>query len=132
MGIYLIISLALLGSVANLQAQPSMYDLPIQEHIFENGLRLLVLEKPGDHRVACKIFTDFGALVETPGDLGSAHFLEHLMFKGDGLASGTLDHRGGRRHGTGVDFGNESRPKRTAAARRVSRLPACEVDARAR
>ncbi len=82
MGIYLIISLALLGSVANLQAQPSRYDLPIQEHLFENGLRLLVLEKPGDHRVACKIFTDFGALVETPGDLGSAHFLEHLMFKG--------------------------------------------------
>ena len=58
MGIYLIISLALLGSVANLQAQPYTYDLPIQEHVFENGLRLLVLEKPGDHRVACKIFTD--------------------------------------------------------------------------
>lgn len=64
------------------QAQNDPYELPIREHIFENGLRLLVLERHGDHRVACKIFTDFGALVETPGDLGSAHFLEHLMFKG--------------------------------------------------
>lgn len=63
-------------------AQNDPYDLPIREHTYENGLRLLVLERPGDHRVACKIFTDFGALVETPGDLGSAHFLEHLMFKG--------------------------------------------------
>ena len=59
-------------------AQGDPYDLPIQEHLYENGLRLLVIERPDDHRVACKIFTDFGGLVETPGDLGSAHFLEHL------------------------------------------------------
>jgi len=58
------------------------YDLGIQEHIFENGLRLLVVARPDDPRVACKIFTDFGAIVELPGELGSAHFLEHLMFKG--------------------------------------------------
>jgi predicted Zn-dependent peptidase len=32
--------------------------------------------------VACKIFTDFGAIVEEPGELGAAHYLEHLMFKG--------------------------------------------------
>lgn len=63
-------------------AQNDPYDLPIREHVYDNGLRLLVVERPNDHRVACKIFTDFGALVETPGDLGSAHFLEHLMFKG--------------------------------------------------
>lgn len=60
----------------------SSYDLPIEEHVFDNGLRLLVLERPDDHRVSAKIFTDFGAMVEEPGELGSAHFLEHLMFKG--------------------------------------------------
>ncbi len=58
------------------------FALPIREHVFDNGLRLLVLERAGDHRVAAKIFTDFGALVEEPGELGAAHFLEHLMFKG--------------------------------------------------
>lgn len=57
-------------------------ELPIREHVLDNGLTLLVLERPDDHRVAAKIFTDFGALVEVPGLLGAAHFLEHLMFKG--------------------------------------------------
>lgn len=60
----------------------SNYDLPIREHVFENGLRLLVLERPGDPRVACKIVTDMGAIHEVPGLLGAAHFQEHIMFKG--------------------------------------------------
>lgn len=58
------------------------YELPIEEHVFDNGLRLLVLERPGDFRVEAKIFTDMGAIHETPGLLGAAHFQEHLMFKG--------------------------------------------------
>lgn len=60
----------------------STYDLPIREHLFENGLRLLVLERPDDPRVEAKIFTDMGAIHETPGLLGAAHFQEHIMFKG--------------------------------------------------
>lgn len=63
-------------------AQNDAYNLPIKEHVFENGLRLLVIERPGNNRVVSKIFTDMGALNETPGQYGSAHFLEHLMFKG--------------------------------------------------
>ena len=63
-------------------AQDGRYALPIKEHLLDNGLRLLVLERPGDSRVVCKIFTDMGALNETPGQYGAAHFLEHLMFKG--------------------------------------------------
>ena len=60
----------------------SNYSLPIQEHVFDNDLTLLVIERPGDSRVVSKIFTDMGALNETPGQYGAAHFLEHLMFKG--------------------------------------------------
>lgn len=60
----------------------SDYDLPIEEHVFDNGLRLLVLERDDDPRVACKIFTDMGAIHEVPGLLGAAHFQEHIMFKG--------------------------------------------------
>ena len=62
--------------------QPSPFELPIQEHVYSSGLRLLVLERPGDLRVAAKIFTDMGAFNEVPGELGAAHYLEHLMFKG--------------------------------------------------
>jgi predicted Zn-dependent peptidase len=65
-----------------LHAQRAGFELPIREHLFANGLRLLVWERPGDQRVACKIFTDMGGLLETPGDVGAAHFLEHLLFKG--------------------------------------------------
>ena len=63
-------------------SQAHRFEIPVREHVFDNGLRLLVLERPGDERVACKIFTDFGGYNETPGDAGSAHYLEHLMFKG--------------------------------------------------
>ncbi len=58
------------------------YELPILEHTFDNGLRLLVIERPREQRVVSKIFTDMGALNEVPGEYGAAHFLEHLMFKG--------------------------------------------------
>ncbi|HEX9580300.1 MAG TPA: insulinase family protein [Gemmatimonadales bacterium] len=65
-----------------LAAQGPAYHLPIRQHVFPNGLRLLVWERPGDVRVAAKIFTDMGGLLETPGSAGAAHFLEHLLFKG--------------------------------------------------
>ncbi len=63
-------------------ATAQVYDLPILEHVYENGLRLVVIERPDEQRVVSKIFTDMGALNETPGEYGAAHFLEHLMFKG--------------------------------------------------
>jgi predicted Zn-dependent peptidase len=63
-------------------AAQSHYDLPVREHVFDNGLRLLVLERPGDPRVASKIVTDMGSIHEVPGLLGAAHFQEHIMFKG--------------------------------------------------
>jgi len=54
----------------------------VQEASLDNGLRILVIEDRSQPRVACKILTHFGAFVEEPGRLGSAHFLEHLLFKG--------------------------------------------------
>ncbi len=73
---------ALVAAAVVLPAPVQSYELPIREHVYDNGLRLLVIERPGDHRVVSKIFTDMGALNEMPGQYGAAHFLEHLMFKG--------------------------------------------------
>jgi predicted Zn-dependent peptidase len=81
-----ILAVAFLVSTATAQD----YDLPILEHVYANGLRLLVIERPGEQRVVNKIFTDMGALNETPGQFGAAHFLEHLMFKGT-TTLGSLD-----------------------------------------
>jgi len=81
-----ILAVAFFASTATAQN----YHLPILEHVYENGLRLLVIERPGEQRVVSKIFTDMGALNETPGQFGAAHFLEHLMFKGT-TTLGSLD-----------------------------------------
>ena len=78
----LLVSLATLAGITTSAAADGRYQLPIREHLLDNGLRVLVLERPADTRVVCKIFTDMGALNETPGHYGAAHFLEHLMFKG--------------------------------------------------
>ena len=82
LGTLILPAIALAGSRAPAGGQSVDYDLAIRDHVFDNGLRLLVLHRPGDARVAAKIFTDFGAIVEEPGELGAAHYLEHLMFKG--------------------------------------------------
>ncbi len=73
-----LLAIAVIASTASADT----YNLPIREHVFDNGLTLLVIERPGEHRVVSKIFTDMGALNEKPGEYGAAHFLEHLMFKG--------------------------------------------------
>ena len=86
----IVLLLLLATSVAPAPGQTGRFEIPVREHIFDNGLRLLVLERPGDQRVACKIFTDFGGYNETPGDAGAAHYLEHLMFKGT-MTLGTTD-----------------------------------------
>ncbi len=67
---------------AVLRAQPAMMMPDVKESSLDNGLRILVVEDHSEPRVACKILTRFGAVVEEPGRLGSAHYLEHLMFKG--------------------------------------------------
>ena len=76
------ILLLLAASAAPAPGQAHHFEISVREHVFDNRLRLLVLERPDDQWVACKIFTDFGAYNETPGDAGAAHYLEHLMFKG--------------------------------------------------
>ena len=70
------LSLVLATAVPGTAVQDSVFHLAIEEHVFDNGLRLLVLERPDDRRVAAKIFTDFGAMVEQPGDEGMRQLQE--------------------------------------------------------
>ncbi len=69
-----------LGAAAVAQDLQSIPD--VHQARLDNGLRILVLEDHSQPRIACKILYHFGAVVEEPGRLGSAHFLEHLLFKG--------------------------------------------------
>ena len=49
---------------------------------FDNGLRLIVKQMPGLMSVTMGIIVHTGASVETDGEDGISHFIEHMMFKG--------------------------------------------------
>jgi len=66
--------------------------LPVREHTLENGLRLLVLPRPGAPTVAFVVEFPVGSVNERPGTTGIAHLLEHLFFKGT-TTIGTRDYR---------------------------------------
>jgi predicted Zn-dependent peptidase len=57
-------------------------NLDVKEHVLGNGMKILMIPKPGVPRVVCHIYFKVGSINEYPGITGSAHVHEHLMFKG--------------------------------------------------
>lgn len=69
-------------------------------HVLPNGLTLLLEPATDAQTVAAGYFVATGARDEQPQELGAAHFLEHLMFKGSEILSAAelnerLDELGG-------------------------------------
>lgn len=56
--------------------------LGVKEHVLPNGMKLLMIQKPGVPRVVCHIYYKVGSVNERPGTTGLAHLHEHMMFKG--------------------------------------------------
>jgi len=56
--------------------------LEVKEHVLSNGLKILMIPKPGVPRVVCHIYYKVGSINERPGITGIAHVHEHMMFKG--------------------------------------------------
>jgi len=56
--------------------------LEVIEHQLANGLKILMLPRPGVPRVVCHIYYKVGSVNEHPGITGIAHVHEHMMFKG--------------------------------------------------
>lgn len=65
-------------------------DLPVREVILDNGMRFLLLPRPGAPTVAFVVEYAVGGVNEVPGRTGIAHLLEHLLFKGS-TSIGTRD-----------------------------------------
>jgi predicted Zn-dependent peptidase len=65
--------------------------LDVKEHIFENGLKLLMLEKHDVPIVCLRINYKVGSVDEQPGITGVSHLFEHMMFKGTKIF-GTRDY----------------------------------------
>ncbi len=56
--------------------------LDVKEHVLSNGMKILMIKKPGVPRVVCHIYFKVGSINERPGITGLAHLHEHMMFKG--------------------------------------------------
>ena len=57
-------------------------EVPVIEHELENGLRILMVPRPGDPNIAAGWIARVGSVYERPGITGVAHLFEHMMFKG--------------------------------------------------
>jgi len=64
----------------------------VQEIVFDNGFRALLLERHNLPVAASTIWYRVGSRDERTGETGLSHFLEHMMFKGtDRYAKGEID-----------------------------------------
>jgi predicted Zn-dependent peptidase len=54
----------------------------------DGGLRVLTQEVPGARSASVGVWVRFGSAHEGPGELGAAHLLEHMVFKGTTNRSG--------------------------------------------
>ncbi|MSR35768.1 MAG: insulinase family protein [Gemmatimonadetes bacterium] len=87
-----LVAAACLGALApGAAAQtPRGDELPVHEIRLENGMRFLVLARPGAPTVSFVAQYDVGGVNEHLGTTGIAHLLEHLLFKGT-TSVGTRD-----------------------------------------
>ena len=73
----LLLSGVLLEAAADLTAQ-----VPVETIQLDNGMRILLVERPETTTTAAGWVVEVGSADEAPGKTGLSHLLEHLMFKG--------------------------------------------------
>ena len=79
-------------------------------YVLHNGVRVLVQEYPSSEVVAVQLWVRAGGRDEAPAELGLAHYLEHMLFKGTttrskGFVDRDVEAVGGRMNaGTSLDF----------------------------
>jgi zinc protease len=112
-GISLAFGLSVLGlaacSTANQIKSSAAPQAPIR-YVLHNGVRVLVQEYPSSEVVAVQLWVRAGGRDEAPTELGLAHYLEHMLFKGTttrskGFVDRDVEAVGGRMNaGTSLDF----------------------------
>ncbi|MBI3600857.1 MAG: insulinase family protein, partial [Nitrospinae bacterium] len=73
-------------------AFPESLDKRVIEHTLKNGMKLLLLERHQSPTVATTIMFKVGSVDERTGMTGTAHLLEHMLFKGTRML-GTKDYK---------------------------------------
>jgi len=87
---FLLLAPALLWAEGDAKSQD--LTLPVVEKVLKNGLRVLVMEKPGVPVVSFSFMMPVGAQDAPKGKTGLPHMLEHMMFKGTETI-GTKDYK---------------------------------------
>jgi zinc protease len=111
--ILLILGLAGMGltacSTATKVKSPTAVEAPTR-HALHNGVRVLIQEYPSSEVVAVQLWVRAGGRDEAATELGLAHYLEHMLFKGTttrprGFVDRDVEGVGGRMNaGTSLDF----------------------------
>jgi predicted Zn-dependent peptidase len=70
----------LAGSANAILAQEA--EVPVQEHVLDNGMKLLLVERHDAPSVSAGWVAHVGSANESYGVTGIAHLFEHMMFKG--------------------------------------------------
>ncbi len=79
-------------------------------HVLPNGVRIVIEEHRRSDVVALQLWVQAGGRDESPAELGLAHYLEHLLFKGttsrpEGFIDRQVEGVGGRMNaGTSLDY----------------------------
>lgn len=73
----------------------SAQQVDVIEHTLDNGLRILMVQRPGDPSISAGWVAHVGSVNEKPGITGIAHLFEHMMFKGTNTI-GTKDYEADR------------------------------------
>lgn len=126
------------GAAQDSETPLSGLELPVSEVVLDNGMRFLLLPRPGAPTVAFVVEYAVGGVNEVPGTTGIAHLLEHLLFKGS-TTLGTTDVEAERRWFARIDavhdsLRNEAASRRPDAVRLfgfTERIAALEDSARA-
>lgn len=62
-------------------ASPALAKLDAEHYALPNGMKVVVVERPGTDVITHMIWFDVGSTYEPQGKSGIAHYLEHLVFK---------------------------------------------------
>jgi len=106
----LLIGLPLSGCTTTRPAQPPAIVRAPVRHVLPNGVRLVIQEFPSSEVVAVQLWVRAGGRDEAASELGLAHYLEHMLFKGTtararGFVERDVEGVGGRMNaGTSLDY----------------------------
>jgi zinc protease len=106
----LLVALAVQGCARAQAPQPAPAPQVPMRHVLPNGVRVIIQELRSSEVVAVQLWVRAGSRDETTSELGLAHYLEHMLFKGTtsrarGFVERDVEGVGGRANaGTSLDY----------------------------